>query len=499
MDTRRRFLTSLLAAPALGAGCAQVSSTQPAASPLPPAYVRPTGAPRHIIHLVTDGTSSGTFTCADHHSLLHRGRRLTWFELMRRDDVQVGIMDVRSQDSVVTDSSASASAWGCGVRIPNGKVNQTSRGRPLVTLYELFGEAGWTRGLVTTTEITHATPSGFVACTASRNDAEIIASQYLERRVDVALGGGRQFFQADKRKDKRDLRADYRSAGYAVLETPRDLRQAPLDRPWIGLFAGSHLPYVVDQQGGLTRVDPTPSLADMTRSALRRMATSEHFILQVEGGRVDHGAHGNDATAAILELISFDEALDVCLEFQREHPDTLLVITTDHGTGNPGLNGMGANYGDSTKLFRNVARMRQSLGEIKSRLLLAEKPEDRLAIFKESTGYTPSGRRMEHLMPFLQKKGYALFDGLNSDTGALGQVLANHLGISFTSTAHTSDHVPVLAVGPGADQFRGFIENTQVFDYYIGFAGIRFRNPQEKLVAPEVALRRGAMPASHPV
>jgi hypothetical protein len=160
---------------------------------------------------------------------------------------------------------------------------------------------------------------------------------------------------------------------------------------------------------------------------------------------------------------------------------------------------MGGNYGDSTKLFRNVARMRQSLGEIKSRLLLAEKPQDRLAIFKESTGYTPSARRMEHLLPFLQKKGYALFDGLNSDTGALGQVLANHLGISFTSTAHTSDHVPVLAVGPGADQFRGFIENTQVFDHYVEFAGIRFRNPQEKLVAPEVALQSGFMPVPHPV
>jgi alkaline phosphatase len=43
-------------------------------------------------------------------------------------------MNVRSQNSLVTDSSASSCAWGSGVRIPNGKVNQTSKGEKLVTL-----------------------------------------------------------------------------------------------------------------------------------------------------------------------------------------------------------------------------------------------------------------------------------------------------------------------------------------------------------------------------
>ena len=487
MDTRRRhFLQSLLAAPVIGAGCAQSpakTGVAGGASPLLPAYVPSPGAPRRVIHLVADGMSSGILACADHHSQIHRGRRLTWFELLRRPELQVGTMDVRSQNSLVTDSSASASAWGSGVRIPNGKVNQDSRGRPLLTLYELLGEAGWTRGLVTTTEITHATPSGFIASVKSRDDAEDIAVQYLDRKVDVALGGGRKFFLSKERKDKRDLLADFRKAGFAVLESPADLASAPKDSRWLGVFSSSHIPYVVDQKGGLTRPDPTPSLAAMTRAALRQLASSERFILQVEGGRVDHGCHNNDAAAAILELIGFDEAIDVCLEFQREHPDTLLVMTTDHGTGNPGLNGIGDRYEQSSSLFRNVSGMRQSLGEILNRLKLAEKAADRIAILKESTGYTASARRVDALTPFVQKKGYSLFDGLNSDLGALGQVLANHLGVSFTSTAHTSDHVPIHALGPQAERFRGFVENTQVFGHYMDFAGIRFRNPQEKLVA----------------
>lgn len=479
MNDRREFLKSLAVAPVLAAaGCATARPTA-AVRPRP----LPVDAPRNIIHLVVDGLGSGTLACADHYSQLERGRRLTWFELVRRKDVHSGVMDVRSQSSLVTDSSASSSAWGSGVRIPNGKVNQTSDGRELVTLYELLSQGGWKRGLVTTTEITHATPAGFAACEGSRGDGEKIAEQYLTRHVDLLLGGGRDHFAADKRKDKRDLLGDFKAAGYTVLKSPEDLRAAPVDRPLLGVFSGGHIPYVVDQQGGMTKPGRTPSLAAMARAALDRLRRHERFVLQVEGGRVDHGAHANDGAAAILEFISFDEAVDVCLEFQREHPDTLLVITTDHATANPALNGMGDGYNGSNKLFRNVRKMRQSSGEILKRLQTAENTGQRIARLKESTGYTASARRMKLLEPYLQKKGQPLFDALGSDSAALGQLLGNHLGISFTSSNHTSDHVPVLALGPGAERFRGFLENTEIFGHYLEFAGIRFRNPQEPLVA----------------
>lgn len=427
--------------------------------------------------------SSGILTCANHYSRLTRQRPLTWFELTRRHDLRIAFMDVRSQSSMVTDSSASSSAWGSGVRIPNGKVNQSSSGAKLVPLYDVLGSTGWKRGLVTTTEITHATPAGFASCVKSRGDGDDIAVQYLGRRVDVLLGGGRKFFTTKDRKDKRDLRADFRNAGYAVLEKPEDLASAPADVPWLGIFANSHMPFVVDQFGGISKVETVPQLAQMTRAALKRLSGAERFALQVEGGRVDMGCHNDDAAAAIREMIAFDEAIDVCIEFQREHPDTLIVITTDHATGNPGLNGMGDNYDKSNQAFRNLLSIRQSIPELNKRLSLAENPGQFAARLFESTGYSVSTRRRELVEPFLKKKGYALFDGLNSDVGAMGQVLANHTGISFTSTQHTSDHVPLLAIGPGSEGFAGFIENTQVFERYVGFAGVQFRNPQESLVA----------------
>jgi alkaline phosphatase len=477
MSSRRKFLKSLAAVGSVAPVSGAIAASATALRPLPP------DVPRHIIHMVADGMSSGIVACANHFSHLTRHRELSWLSMVRQPGTVHGMMDVRSQNSLVTDSSASSSAWGSGVRIPNGKVNQTSTGGRLVPLYDLLGASGWKRGLVTTTEITHATPAGFATCVKSRNDADDIAAQYFDRGVEVLLGGGRKYFESKSRKDKRDLKGDFAKRGHAVLLSPADLAAAPNNRPLLGLFSDGHIPYVVDQEGGITRPDPVPSLAAMTRKALQRLQSSERFVLQVEGGRVDMGCHNNDAAAAIREMIAFDEAIDVCLQFQRDNPSTLIIVTTDHATGNPGLNGMGEDYGKSNAHFRNLLSIRQSVPEIAKRLLLAEGPEDYSRRLFESSGYLITARRREMLDPYLKKRGYALFDGFASDVAALSQVLANHTGIAFTSTSHTSDHVPILAMGPGRDLFRGFIANTNVFEHYLGFAGVQFRNRQEPLVA----------------
>src|SRR5262249_12346988 len=150
---------------------------------------------------------------------------------------------------------------------------------------------------------------------------------------------------------KRDLKAEFRAHGYDVFQTLAQMERGQVDKRWLGLFADSHLPFTIDHANDKKTLERVPTLAAMTASALKWLERHSHFILQVEGGRVDHGCHNCDAAGAFHDLIAFDEALDVCLEFQRQRPDTLLVMTTDHGNGNPGLNGMGDNYGNSPKLF----------------------------------------------------------------------------------------------------------------------------------------------------
>jgi alkaline phosphatase len=124
---------------------------------------KPGQKPRRIIHMVSDGMSVGTLTCAEHFSRIVRGRGTAWISLYSHPAARVGLMNTRSLNSLVTDSSAASSAWGSGTRIINGVVNQAGDGTPLRHLYEILGDARWKRGLVTTTEITHATPAGFAS------------------------------------------------------------------------------------------------------------------------------------------------------------------------------------------------------------------------------------------------------------------------------------------------------------------------------------------------
>ena len=145
MNPRRHFLKSLVTAPAVSALTASQLGAAANAPRKSNTENRPlaSGTPRRIIHMVVDGMSSGILACANQFSEHVHGRPLTWFRLIDQPSTRQAVMNVRSQNSLVTDSSASSCAWGSGVRIPNGKVNQTSKGEKLVTLYELLGQAGW--------------------------------------------------------------------------------------------------------------------------------------------------------------------------------------------------------------------------------------------------------------------------------------------------------------------------------------------------------------------
>ena len=464
---------------------------------------RPGDRPRHIIHLVADGMSQGTLSCAEHFSELTRGRGLEWLGLYNNPNAVTGLMNVRSLNSLVTDSAASASAWGSGSRVVNGALNMLPDGRKLNPLYELLRDAGWKRGLVTTTEITHATPAGFAVNVPKRSQAEEIASQMLERRIEVLLGGGARFITAESRSDKRDLPAEFRQAGYLVVRTKAELADAPTDKPWCGIFAPSHLPFALDHQGDTKLQATVPTLAEMTAAALRRLEGEAHFILQVEGGRVDHAAHLNDAAGALHDQIAFDDALAVCLAFRQRQPDTLLVITTDHGTGNPGLNGTGARYGQSSPLFRQLTKITHSHEWMLRRIygVPATSAEDMLEvdppkaglvepaqiaeIIAAATGFRMSERQASRLHQFFAGQGDALYELANNGEFQLAQFMANHTGIGWTSLAHTSDFVPIVALGPGAERFGGFIQNVEVFRHYTRFAGVDHQNPAMPLQAAD--------------
>ena len=429
--------------------------------------------PHNIIHMVADGMSMGTLTNSDYLSQIMRKRGLVWTELLGRQEASTCFMNMRSLDAYVTDSSAASSSWGGGKRINNGAVNMLPGMIPVTPIYEILKKEGWQRGLVTTTEVTHATPAGFASSVPKRSMAPQIAAQYLGHEVDVILGGGSKYFDAKNRKDKRDLQGDFRKQGYQTFATKSDLENADYSKKWLGTFTSGHLPYTVDHKQDPHLESQIPTLAEMTKAALKRLTGKKRFMLQVEGGRVDHGCHSCDAAGAFHDQIAFDDAIEVCLRYQQEHPETLILITTDHGNGNPGLNGTGANYVASNVMLANLAEAKASLGVMLNRMGPSPSILKIRNVIEDATGYKTPGAKAEFFQRFLNKKGEALYEMMNKPSNQLGQLLANHWAIGWSGNAHTADYVPLTAIGPDADRFTGFIQNTDVFDHFMTFAGLK--------------------------
>jgi alkaline phosphatase len=452
-------------------------------APLPP--TTEPGAVKNIIFMVADGMSLGVPTMAEPFSHIVRQRGTAWYALLQDAAAVPGFFETTSLNSLVTDSSAASSAWGSGARVFNGAVNVLPDGTKLTPIAHVVAGTGRRIGLVTTTTITHATPAGFASVSTSRDDEQSIARQYLDR-VDVLMGGGRQFFEAKNRTDEDDLLGRFVAAGYTHWDRRAQVTaesEAPPARI-LGLFTGGHLPYTVDWRNQPALEERIPTLAEMTRAALRTLAGSDKgFLLQIEGGRVDHAAHANDAAGLLWDQLAFDDAVAVALEFTRARTDTLLVITSDHGNANPGLNGMGGNYRDSAKCFERLAKVTASYDVIGGRLSTAKTeggeltPDAAVEVVRTVTGIEFRSAEAQLVCDAVNGKPAAAADRFRNLPGLLGQVLSNHTGVGWIGMQHTSDLVLVTAVGAGAGQFHGIVRNCDAFERLLTLIGVQFRNP----------------------
>jgi len=73
-----------------------------------------------------------------------------------------------------------------------------------------------------------------------------------------------------------------------------------------------------------------PDLSSMTQKAISLLDNPNGFFLQVESAMVDKQEHAADICGAIGDLVELDEAVQVALDYQATHPDTLIIVTGDH-------------------------------------------------------------------------------------------------------------------------------------------------------------------------
>jgi alkaline phosphatase len=465
---RRQFLafgTAVAAGAVLSKGSAQTEPGSPAA--------------KNVIFAVSDGMSTGVLDLAEQFSRLVRGKGTRWVSLMKDPRVVAGLQETHSLDSPVTDSAAAAAAWGSGCRGFNGMINEFPGGRQLVPIAKLLKDKGKSVGFVTTATVTHATPAGFAACVPLRSMEHEIARQYLAAGIDVILGGGRQFFE--KTAEQTDLLKAYGAAGYSLAGNRAEMEAANSGK-FLGLFHRGHLPYTIDTNNLSAADNPFPTLEAMTRKALRILAKNkEGFLCQIEAARVDHAAHGNDAAGLLWEQLAFDDAVGAALDFASENGETLVVVLSDHGNANPGLNGCDEGYKKSGQFFRQLTEVRASAEEIAAWIRAEGEGLPAAGFvrgFQARAGFAPSPGEREILIEASREdaKPANWSSRLSNFSGLYGQISGNHNGIGWTGVAHTSDHTLLTATGPGQELFAGLQRNDAVFGHLCTLLGVSHIN-----------------------
>ncbi len=258
--------------------------------------------------------------------------------------------DSADPEEAVTDSAAGATAFASGVRTYNGAVGVDASGARVPTLLEAAKRAGKATGLVTTAQVTDASPAAFGAHVPDRADQSEIARQYLEEsRPDVILGGGEDWWYpagdpgqwpdapaTDPTEASRgtagNLVEQAQEAGYTYVSDAEGLASAD-GRPLLGLFANQEM-FEQRNEGEGDLYEPAVPLTDMTAKALDVLSRDrDGFFLFVEEEGIDEFAHRSNATRTIQAGQALDTTVALALEFQAEHPDTLVLVVGDHATG----------------------------------------------------------------------------------------------------------------------------------------------------------------------
>ena len=220
-----------------------------------------------------------------------------------------------SANNEVTDSAAGAMALATGVRTNNGYVGVDPNGKELTTIMDLALQAGKRTGVVTTDTMSGATPMAFAAHCADRKDSTALLNSAVESGINLFVS------------TSNDVEGDFQYKGYSNLPDVADISEATGD-------------YVLGTYDILASA-PSGS-AEIGNVALDRVVSeaieylskdTDGFVLMAEGARIDKHAEQNNLERTIEEMIAFDDAVKVALDWAKDRNDTIVIVTADHETG----------------------------------------------------------------------------------------------------------------------------------------------------------------------
>ncbi len=222
--------------------------------------------------------------------------------------------------------------------------------------------------------------------------------------------------------------------------------------------------------------------------------------MMVESGKIDWACHANDAAAEIYDLLAFDQAIAVALDFAKAHPEeTLIVVTGDHETGGMTIGYAGTGYNTALDILYNQKLSYVAFDEKFSKLQQANPTmgfNQALALVEADFGLVAPGKSTANkalvlsdleyakleaafkqaMLPSKQRDGsdqaYLLYGGYNPFSVTLTHILNNKAGIGWTSYSHTGTPVGVYAYGSGSELFSGSYDNTEVYDKLKQLTGV---------------------------
>jgi len=408
---------------------------------------------KNVIVLIMDG-------CSDEQLTLAR-----WYkgEPLALDAIRTGAVKTHTREAVIADSAPAASAYATGVRTGGTVISltpqrETSPGaapgtgdmglEPRATVLEGARLLGKATGIVVTSRLGHATPAAYMAHAPARDRESDITEQAVYQNIDVVFGGGRRFLlpanAGGARRDQEDLTAVLRARSSSLIDKADELQN--LKKPKVfGLFAPSHLEPEIDRP---QFAPEQPSLAAMTRKAIELLSQNpKGFFLMVEGSQIDWAGHANDPAHLLRDLLIFDQAVQIALDFAAKNGQTLVLALPDHNTGGMSIGNRRSdnNYTDirTEDLIAPLKKMQLSAPGLWRQVGEDKTPEKIKEVVLQYWGIALT---QEDAQEILKK---AKLHGKEAHY-ALGEVICpkyTHLG--WTTHGHTGGDVPLFAFGPG--------------------------------------------------
>ncbi len=251
-------------------------------------------------------------------------------------------MTTYSANDPVTESAASGTAIATGRKVNNAAISWN--GTELKTILEYYKERGKSTGLVTTSEITDASPAAFGAHDYSRYNRDAIWEDFMrDSQPNVLLGAYKDFTDE---WNASAVRTSAVTKGYTVVRNLGQLNAYKVGSQsnLSGQFAmGTNMEYMDWEYNHPTRGDAdAPSLTDMTRVALDKLSQNPNgFFLFVENELIDEASHIGSQNRLCYELKAFNSAVQWAYEWARLRDDTLIIVLADHETGGLTVKGTG--------------------------------------------------------------------------------------------------------------------------------------------------------------